>query len=75
MTLFFMDIRMPEKNGLDTTYELRTMGYKMPIVAMTANAGETDKTEAMEAGMNNFISKPVNINILKNIMVKLFPNS
>jgi CheY-like chemotaxis protein/signal transduction histidine kinase len=73
--VIFMDIRMPEKNGLDTTFELRMQGYKMPIVAMTANAGETDKTEAMEAGMNNFISKPVNINILKNIMVKLFPNS
>ena len=73
--IVFMDIRMPEKNGLDAAHELRMMGYNMPIVAMTANAGEADKTEAIEAGMNNFISKPVNINVLKNIMIKLFSQS
>jgi two-component system, sensor histidine kinase len=66
-----MDIRMPEKNGLDAAYEIRMMGYKMPIVAMTANAGEDDKTQALEAGMNNYLSKPVNINVLKNILSKL----
>ncbi len=71
--IIFMDIRMPEKNGLDAAYEIRSLGHNMPIVAMTANAGETDKTEAIEAGMNSFIAKPVNINVLKNIMVKLFP--
>jgi signal transduction histidine kinase/CheY-like chemotaxis protein len=73
--IVFMDIRMPEKNGLDAAHELRMMGYDMPIVAMTANAGEADKTEAIEAGMNNFISKPVNINVLKHIMIKLFSQS
>jgi signal transduction histidine kinase/CheY-like chemotaxis protein len=69
--IVFMDIRMPEKNGLDAAYEIRMMGYKMPIVAMTANAGEDDKTQALEAGMNNYLSKPVNINVLKNILSKL----
>jgi CheY-like chemotaxis protein len=42
-----MDIRMPEKNGLDAAYEIRALDMNMPIVAMTANAGETDKTEAL----------------------------
>ena len=73
--IVFMDIRMPKKNGLDTAYEMRMLGYSMPIVAMTANAGEADKTEALEAGMNNFIAKPVNIDVLKNIMTKLLSKS
>lgn len=70
--IIFMDIRMPGKNGLDTTYEIRRLGYKMPVIAMTANAGETDKTKAMEVGMNDFIVKPVRIDILKNIMIRKF---
>lgn len=70
--IIFMDIRMPEKNGLDTTYEIRRLGYKMPVIAMTANAGETDKTSAIEVGMNDFIVKPVRIDILKNIMIRKF---
>jgi CheY-like chemotaxis protein/nitrogen-specific signal transduction histidine kinase len=73
--IVFMDIRMPEKNGLDAAHEIRMMGYKMPIVAMTANAGEDDKTQALEAGMNNYLSKPVNINVLKNILLKLVSRS
>ncbi len=68
--IIFMDISMPEKNGLDATYEIRKLGYTMPIIAMTANAGETDKTEAMEVGMNGFISKPVRKDVLKSIIIK-----
>ncbi len=68
--IVFMDIRMPGKNGLDATYEIRKLGYTMPIVAMTANAGETEKTEAIEVGMNSFISKPVRIDLLKNVIIK-----
>lgn len=70
--IIFMDIRMPGKNGLDATYEIRKNGYNMPIVAMTANVGETSKTEAIEVGMNDFIAKPVRIDALKNIIIKKF---
>jgi CheY-like chemotaxis protein/signal transduction histidine kinase len=70
--IVFMDIRMPEKNGLDTTYEIRNLGYRMPIVAMTANVGEMDKTKAMEVGMNDFIAKPVRADLLKDIIIKKF---
>ncbi len=70
--IVFMDIRMPLKNGLDATYEIRKLGYTMPIVAMTANASESDKTEAIEVGMNDFIPKPVRIEMLKNIIIKNF---
>lgn len=68
--IVFMDIRMPEKNGLDATYEIRRLGYNMPVIAMTANAGDEDKTEAIEVGMNDFVVKPVRIDILKNILIK-----
>ncbi len=70
--IIFMDIRMPEKNGLDATYEIRRLGYRMPIVAMTANVGEMDKTKAMEVGMNDFITKPVRVDLLKDIIIKNF---
>ncbi len=70
--IVFMDINMPEKNGLDATYDIRKLGYRMPIVAMTANASETDKTEAIGAGMNDFVPKPVRIELLKNILIKNF---
>ena len=70
--IIFMDIKMPEKNGLDATYEIRKLGYNMPIIAMTANAGEADKAEAIGVGMDSFISKPVSIDVLKNIIIKRF---
>ncbi len=70
--IIFMDIKMPGKNGLDATCEIRRLGYNMPIVAMTAQAGETDKTAALEAGMNDFISKPVSLDVLKNMILKRF---
>ena len=70
--IVFMDIRMPEKNGLDATYEIRSLGYTMPIVAMTANVGEMDKTQAMEVGMNDFIAKPVRVDLLKDSIIKKF---
>ena len=70
--IVFMDLHMPVKNGLDATCEIREMGYKMPIVAMTANVSDTDRTEAMQAGMNEFVAKPVRIDILKNILIKRF---
>ncbi len=72
--IIFMDVKMPEKNGLDATYEIRNLGCTMPIVAMTAQAGESDRTGAIEAGMNEFITKPVSLDILKNIIIKRFSN-
>ncbi len=70
--IVFMDIRMPEKNGFDATYDIRKSGYKMPIVAVTANVDESDKKQALEVGMNDFITKPVRADIVKKIMIKYF---
>lgn len=60
--LILMDIQMPIMNGLDATVELRKRGIKLPIIAMTANAMQRDKDECLNAGMNDFIPKPVTFN-------------
>ena len=63
--MILMDIQMPKMNGYKATQEIRNLSDKdkacIPIVAMTANAFEEDKREAIEAGMNGHIAKPFDI--------------
>jgi CheY-like chemotaxis protein len=56
-----MDMQMPEVDGLDATREIRGIpGHeRTPIIAMTANAFAEDKARCLEAGMDGYISKPV----------------
>ena len=66
--LILMDIHMPGMNGYQATEKIRNIGGTriwMPIVAMTADAFESDVHHALRVGMNAFISKPVNLNTLK----------
>jgi CheY-like chemotaxis protein/signal transduction histidine kinase len=70
--IVFLDINMPVKNGLDAAYELRKLGYTMPVVAITANTGENVRLQALQAGMNDFIAKPVQIESLKNLLTRKF---
>ncbi len=58
--LVLMDIQMPEMNGLDATKALRKAGFRdIPVIAMTASAFEKDRKMCLDAGMNDFISKPL----------------
>lgn len=61
-----MDVQMPEMNGLDATRFIRQQPWPQPIIiAMTANAMKEDEEECLEAGMDDYISKPILLNVLK----------
>jgi len=56
-----MDIKMPIINGLVATKEIRKANLTIPIIALTANAFSEDRANAIEAGCNDLISKPINV--------------
>jgi len=62
--LILMDIQMPEMNGLTATEEIKKFNRDIPIIAQTANAINEEKQRCLEAGCDDFITKPVNINEL-----------
>ncbi|MBQ9442639.1 MAG: response regulator [Selenomonadaceae bacterium] len=63
--LILMDIQMPKMNGYEATKKIRALerddAKNIPIIAMTANAFEEDKTSAFNAGMNDHVAKPLDI--------------
>ena len=67
-TLIFMDVQMPEMNGLDATRTIRklenTWASSIPIVAMTADAFSENITECLDAGMNGHIAKPIDVKLV-----------
>ena len=67
-----MDVQMPVMNGYEATKAIRAMNRQdageIPIIAMTANAFAEDEKEALRAGMNVHLAKPVNVELLKAII-------
>ena len=75
--LILMDMQMPKLNGLEATRQIRLLpqGTTVPILASTANAFAEDKTKCLEAGMNDFISKPVDPDVLFATLLLWFSRS
>lgn len=67
-----MDVQMPVMNGYDATKAIRALkrkdAVKIPIIAMTANAFAEDERDALEAGMNIHLAKPVDVELLKKVI-------
>ena len=73
--LILMDIMMPEMNGYETTKAIRNLpdrpdGKKIPVIAMTANAFAEDVQAALDAGMDDHVAKPVDMEILTSVITK-----
>ena len=73
--LILMDVQMPVMGGYEATRTIRQLENKqlasIPIIAMTANAFEEDKKEALECGMNGHIAKPIDIAVLLSTLDKI----
>lgn len=57
--LVLMDLKMPVMDGLEATAKIKEKYPSLPVVALTANAFESDREQAMSAGCDDFLSKPV----------------
>ena len=73
--IVFMDIQMPGMDGIEATKQVRKsesseLNKNIPIIAMTAHAMKGDREKFLDAGMNDYVSKPINIDELKNAIKK-----
>lgn len=74
--LIFMDMEMPEMDGIEATIRIKELGIIASnplIVAMTANATTEDKNRCFDAGMVDFISKPITLTSTSSVLIKWFP--
>ena len=62
--LVLMDLQMPIMDGITATRELRARGHRMPILAMTASAMAEDRERCLEAGMTDYVPKPLDVDLM-----------
>lgn len=68
--VIFMDVQMPNVDGLQSTRLIREMGYTSPIVALTAFSEESNVRECINSGMDEFLAKPIRRPALKQVLKK-----
>ena len=74
--IVLMDCQMPEMDGCDATRQIRARGgacAEVPIIALTANAAAADRELCLAAGMNDYLSKPVNLRALRATVQRWLP--
>ena len=69
--LVLMDVRMPVLDGMEVTRRLRAKGFSSPIIAVTANAFEDDRAACLAAGMDEFLTKPIQPVALNALIAKI----
>jgi CheY-like chemotaxis protein len=76
-----MDVHMPEMDGLEATRRIRTQEQagrrkgRMPIVALTASTLEDDRQICVDAGMDDFLAKPLNLDALRAVLLRFSPQT
>ena len=73
--LVLMDMQMPEMDGLEATQIIRSTARNkdLPILAMTANVFQADRQACMDAGMNDFVAKPIDLGNLFSVIAGWLP--
>ncbi|KAF3098939.1 Histidine kinase [Orbilia oligospora] len=66
--IVFMDVQMPNLDGLESTRKIRELGYSAPIIALSALTEESNIKECLECGMNYFLAKPIRRPALKHVL-------
>lgn len=74
ISLVFMDIRMPEMDGIEATLNIHTFKPELPVIAQTAYALTAEELSWQQAGFNRFITKPINRNTILMLIDEFITN-